>query len=338
LTLLSEEPVKDERFATLNELLSQVEVDNIDIVNHKFERFQSSSYSQEKFTEVVWKSLSLGHPNQKTRQFACGKLSVGSVLQIIARNRVPVDLIYYIGNRFTNSTKDDYQKIFFDCTRAKICEAITEAKSKESLLRILNLFKLFKEFSFLVETLYFERYDEMLSRFIAKVKQMGMTISYLEDYRTQLDKLRQEKGGPHGSIPKIDIKRLPPHIRRRLATEVPYVYIFIADRDYRIARETLRHIRQDNVKKILQNTEINLQLMLDILKKRELFSKQDVLTTALKNPKCITEFAKRYMHSYGRSEQSKIALFSIARDAGNAEIKLLARQKIKQHGWHFKVV
>jgi hypothetical protein len=338
LTTLGEEPVKDDRFSALNELLSQAEVDNIDIVNRKFKNFHSSSYQQEKFTEIVWICLSLGHPNQKTRWFAYGKMSDKSILQIIARSRVPLELIYYIGSRFAKSPKDDYKKIFFDCMRTQICQAIAEVKSKESLLRISNLFEIFKDFSFLVETLYFDRYDEMLSRFIEKITQMGMKIRYLEDYRKELDKLRQEKGAPHGSIPKIDIKKLPPHIRRRLASEAPYVDIFITDRDHRIAKETLRHIRQDNVKKILQNTEINLQLMLDILKKKELFSQQDVLTTALKNPKCITEFAQRYMHSYGRSEQSRRALFSIARDAGNAEIKSLARQKIAQLGWHFKIV
>ena len=74
------------------------------------------------------------------------------------------------------------------------------------------------------------------------------------------------------------------------------------------------------------------------LNKREFFKNQDVLTKALKNPKCNAEFAKNQMGNYGRTEQSKRALFSIARDAGNAEIKSLAQQKIKQHGWHFKVV
>ncbi len=331
LSALFEEPVKDERFAALNELLSQIEIEFEESVLRKVDYF-TRPHPVKLFVQVVWKCLCIGHPSRKTRKFASSRLDVDFVLQIVARNRVPLDLIYNLGLRFNNAGSDDNRKIFFDCTRAKIAQAILEAKSKESVIKISGILKMFLQYEFLVETLYFERYDEIYSNFLERVAKMGFKIGYLEKYKKELEELRKSKGSPSGTLPEISKIKLPPPIKRRLAGEAPYIDLFVSDPDFRIAKETIRHIKQDNIAQVLNNPDVNEMLLQKLLKKSEFFSKGEIKKLALLHPKCTIEFGRNKIMSYGDNPLGKSALREIALKAGNYEIKRLAKMRLGTFG------
>jgi class 3 adenylate cyclase len=322
--LLSETPLSDVRFSILRSLLQQPEVSSQKLIEDKF-RILSEPESDCQL-EIAWRCLAIGHPNAATKRFAADQLSLASVLQLIARNRLPMKLLYDLGLRFKRSESEELQKIFCDCIRGKVLEEIGRANNRAAVADLTKIVVLLLEFGFMVETIYFERFDELISYFLESVKRVGLKIDYFERIRTQLGTMREERGTPKGEVPRR-IRELPPSIQRRLAGEAPYLLWFIGHPDQRIALETMRHINLNNIESVLRLPELNGMLMREILKKTEFFARASVVSLALSHPKCSTEFAAPHLRTMSRSSQGNGALKLLSQNAAaNPAIRAMAKK------------
>ncbi|MEO1084708.1 MAG: hypothetical protein AAFY88_10750, partial [Acidobacteriota bacterium] len=156
--------------------------------------------------------------------------------------------------------------------------------------------------------------DDLLARFLNRAQSVGMKIDYFERLRKTLEEARRTAGEKGPAKPPAGIKSLPLTIQRRLAGEARYIYWFVTHPDPRIACETLRHIGLMHVERVLRLREINSSVLLAILRKPELFTRQQAILAALNHPKCTQEFANKYTPSMTRSRQGRQALEKISQN------------------------
>jgi class 3 adenylate cyclase len=312
IEVLSEEPMRDSCFTALRTLLSQPQVISADEISRAFRA--TGCLEGDNHLEVAWRCIAIAHKDPNTQRYSVERLSLSSIWQMIARDRLPISLIYYVGLRFKNNKTSELQKIFFDCTRGGLLEEITKAVDRTAVADLTRVMMLLSEFEFMVETTYFERFDELLTHFLQCVKQAGLKVQFFEKIRSQLDIARRERGTPSGEVPQ-NIRSLPLSIQRRLAGESPYLLWFIGHPDKRVAMETIRHINLQNVERVLRTPEINGEVMRYLLSKAELFGRWSVVLAALSHPKCSVEFARVYLPRLRGSGQGTRALNSIVQNS-----------------------
>ena len=300
------------RFQVVRILLDTEDKPEEVVIGHYFERFNLRPSPQD--LQIVWRCLVLGHPEESVRGFAAMKLSQSSMWQVISHPSIPIAGILAIGERMSKSEGEDAKKIFFDCIRSRVEQAVEGFRSRDELNILTKLILQMLGFSFLVETGYFERFDDLLRKFLNRAQSMGMQVDYFEKLRQTLEQARQDHGDKGPAKPPAGIKSLPLTIQRRLAGEARYIYWFVTHPDPRIACETLRHIGLMHVERVLRLREINSTVLLTILRKPELFTRQQAILSALNHPKCTQEFANKYISSMVRSRQGRTALEKIAQN------------------------
>lgn len=300
------------RFGVVRILLESDKKPDEMAIGHYFEQFNLRPTPLD--LQVVWRCLVLGHPDESIRSFSAMKLSQSSMWQVISHPSIPIASILAIGERMSKTEGEDAKKIFFDCIRSRVEQAVEGFRSKDELSILTKLILQMLSFSFLVETGYFERFDDLLRKFLSRAQSMGMQVDYFEKLRETLEQARQDHGDKGPAKPPAGIKSLPLTIQRRLAGEARYIYWFVTHPDPRIACETLRHIGLMHVERVLRLREINSTVLLTILRKPELFTRQQAILSALNHPKCTQEFANKYMSSMTRSRQGRQALEKIAQN------------------------
>ena len=310
--VLVQPQVGQARFQVVRILLETEDKPEEVTIGHYFERFNLRPAAQD--LQVIWRCLVLGHPEEKVRSFSALKLSQSSMWQVISHPSIPIASILAIGERMSKLEGEDAKKIFFDCIRSRVEQAVEGFRSREELNILTKLILQMLGFSFLVETGYFERFDDLLRKFLNRAQAMGMQVEYFEKLRKTLEQARQEHGDKGPAKPPTGIKSLPLTIQRRLAGEARYIYWFVTHPDPRIACETLRHIGLMHVERVLRLREINSTVLLTILRKPELFTRQQAILAALNHPKCTQEFANKYISNMTRSRQGRQALEKIAQN------------------------
>ncbi|MCG8456689.1 MAG: hypothetical protein MI919_10450 [Holophagales bacterium] len=304
--------VGDTRFRIVAHLLRIDEKPEEVVVGRLFDRAGVTPTAQD--LQVVWRCLVLGHRDEGIRAFSALKLSSRSMWEVVSHPSIPVASIYAIGERMAKHEGEDAKKIFFDCIRSRVEQAVETFHTEEELSLITKLIMQMLGFSFLVETGYFERFDDLLRRFLARAHSTGMKVDYFERLRETLETSRAQVGEKGPSKPPAGIKSLPLTIQRRLAAESRYIYWFVTHPDPRIACETLRHIGLMHVERVLRLREINGVVLTTILRKPELFTRQQAVLSALNHPKCSQEFANKYVPNMVRSRQGRQALEKIAQN------------------------
>lgn len=277
--------------------------------------------------QVIWRCLVLGHPLEDVRLFSAMKLTPHSMWQVISLPSIPIQSIYAIGDRMSRTEGDDARKIFFDCTRSRIDQAADIFRTREEFDAITKLILLLLGFNFLAETGYFERFDDILRKYLANAQAKGMRVDYFENVRRTLEEARTKAGEMGPSKPPAGIKNLPLTLQRRLAGEARYIYWFVTHPDPRIACETLRHIGLMHVERVLRLREVNSTVLQALLRKPELFTRSQALIAALNHPKCTQEFATKYISSLVRSRQGREALDGIAQNSSaNPVVRAAAKR------------
>ncbi|MEM8997296.1 MAG: hypothetical protein AAGF23_21110, partial [Acidobacteriota bacterium] len=264
--------------------------------------------------QVVWRCLVLGHGTEGVRAVAAMKLTPLAMWSVVSHPSIPVTAIYAIAERMAKAEGEDAKKIFFDCVRPRLEQEVEDFRTKDQLELLTKLIVKMLSFAFLVETGYFERFDDLLARFLNRAQSVGMKIDYFERLRKTLEEARRTAGDKGPAKPPAGIKSLPLTIQRRLAGEARYIYWFVTHPDPRIACETLRHIGLMHVERVLRLREINSSVLLAILRKPELFTRQQAILAALNHPKCTQEFANKYTPSMTRSRQGRQALEKISQN------------------------
>ncbi len=321
---LTGETVKDGRFRVLRALLSRPEPPTEEAL--AAELSVAGRELREEDQQIVWRCLVLGHSRIEVRQAAALKLVMGSVWQAISLPNVPIASLYVIGERIRKEGNEDTEKIFFDCIRARLEHVVETFRTREEIEVLTKLIMVLLDFSFLVETGYFERFDDILRKFLERAQKAGVKVDYFENLRRTLEEARNS-ADKSPSKPPAGIKKLPLTIQRRLAGESRYVYWFVSHPDQRIACETLRHVGLMNVERVLRLREVNSAVLNALLKKPELFTRTGPLVAALHHPKCTQNFAGRHLSTMGRSRQGQQELAKIANDpSANPVVRSAAKR------------
>lgn len=328
---LTQEVVADRRFAVIRALLSSDEQPNQEKVAQHFEAGGVTPSPDD--LQVVWRSLVLGHRHEEVRKYSAFRLSPHSMWQAISHPSIPLPSILAIGERMNRAEGDDAKKIFFDCTRSRLETAIDGARTHEEFSIISKLVLLLIDFPFLVETGYFERFDDLLRKLLEQCQKAGFQVEYFENLRQTMEEARKNTGERGPSKPPAGIQKLPLTIQRRLAGEARYVYWFVSHPDPRIAGETLRHVGLMNIERVLRLREVNSAVMKAILRKPELFTRSQALIAALNHPKCTQDFAGRHIPNLGRSRQGVNALQKVVNNpSANPVVRSAAKRALAGSG------
>lgn len=277
--------------------------------------------------QVAWRCLVVGHKNPEVCHRAARELTPHSMWQVISHPSIPISSIHAIGERIRKVEGEDAQKIFFDCIRARLEGAVDSFRTKEEVRTLTQLVLLLLELPFLVETGYFERFDDILRKFLERSQKAGLKVEYFENLRKTLEDARAANPDRGPSKPPSGIKKLPLTIQRRLAAESRYVYWFVSHPDPRIASETLRHVGLMNIERVLRLREVNSGVMQAILRKPELFTRSQALFAALNHPKCTQEFATRYVPNLARTRQGGAMLQKVVNNpSANPVVRSAAKR------------
>ena len=319
--------VQDGRFAVIRNLLASDEQPTAELVGQYFAQARLEPSKDD--LQVVWRSLVIGHRNGDVRKYSAFRLSPHSMWQAISHPSIPILSILAIGERMNRAEGDDAKKIFFDCTRSRLESAIEGARTHEEFSVISKLVLLLIDFPFLVETGYFERFDDLLQKLLEQCQQQGFQVEYFENLRRTMEEARRASGERGPSKPPAGIQKLPLTIQRRLAGEARYVYWFVSHPDPRIAGETLRHVGLMNIERVLRLREVNSTVMKAILRKPELFTRSQALIAALNHPKCTQDFANRHIPTLGRSRQGVNALQKVVNNpSANPVVRSAAKRAL----------
>jgi hypothetical protein len=326
IDLLSKDPIQDSRFSIVKKLVLSPDLVTLELVQQQAKDTQAPDDS----AEIIWRCLAIGSGNNDIQRLAVSQLSLPSIWQLIARGKLPIDTLYHLGMRIRKEEGAELCKIYFDCSRARIDDEIGRASDRRVIAEVTKIIVLFLNFEFLVETTYFERFDELLTKFLASVESFGLKIGYFTKLRAGLGDKRVEKGTPSGELPK-GIRDLPLPIQRRLAGEKPYLHWFIGHPDYRIALETLRHIGLNNLEQVLRVPELNGLLLREILQRVEYFTKPSVIGLALQHPKCSIEFARANIPPLLRSAEGRRLLSHLRMTAAaNPAVRKMAELAVSR--------
>lgn len=321
---LTGEPVNDGRFGIVRRALGHPREPADEKLAAAFARLGSESTDDD--LQVVWRCLVIGHGEAKVRHAAAFKLTTSSMWQTISLPNVPIASLVAIGERVKSSGNEDAEKVFFDCIRAQLEQRVETFRTRDEVSVLTKLIMVLLDFPFLVETGYFERFDDILRKFLERSQKAGLKVEYFESLRKTLEETRKT-ADKTPSKPPAGIKKLPLTIQRRLAGEARYVYWFVTHPDQRIACETLRHVGLMNVERVLRLREVNVAVLAALLKKPELFTRSAPLIAALNHPKCTQSFASRYLTTMARSRQGMQELKKIANNpSANPVVRSAAKR------------
>jgi len=309
-----EQVFSDARFRAVSRLLGREHV--YDLLSAK-DTFREERHDPDHVDlDILWRSLLVGHAQEKTRKTAVTNLVGDSLWHLAARQSTPIEALKKIACRLRNLEDVNRQKIFFDCIYGRVCVAIANVKSIEDAKSLARLIATFQAFPFLVEDAYFERYDEMLHLFQEMFKVMEVPDLVSQDFRNQLRKAREKGGLKKGDLP--DTKGIPLPVQRKLAGQAPYLMHFLGHTDSRIALETLKHINLYNIHKVLKRKDINADLYTALCEGPEYFTRPAAAGLAIAHPKCRPQFAMKHLPVLGRSAEGKRILGALK---PNSEVK-----------------
>ncbi len=329
---LTSAEVRDGRFRIIRQTLAQPSEPSQEILAEAFTKMGREATAAD--LQMVWRCLVLGHTEIGVRTAAAMKLAPNSMWQAISLPNVPIASLYAIGERVKKSESEDAEKIFFDCIRAQLEQLVETFRTREEVSMLTKLIMVLLDFPFLVETGYFERFDDILGKFLERSQKAGLKVEYFESLRKTLEETRKT-ADKTPSKPPVGIKKLPLTIQRRLAGESRYVYWFVSHPDQRIACETLRHVGLMNVERVLRLREVNNAVLMALLKKPELFTRSGPLVAALNHPKCTQNFASRYLGTMARSRQGMQELKKISNNpSANPAVRSAAKRMASGTGRH----
>ena len=328
INLLADSPISDPRFKILKSILTRKEYIGKKII-------ESLYPENEDTTQLIWRCLLIGRSDKRTRRLAASQLhfdpsskfSMGSIGRMIARNRIPIDSLFYIGLNLRNDSSVEKKKLFFDCIRRRVEDETRFAKSKKALEEIAKVMSLFLEYSFLAEARYYSRFKSLFDNFIVSIKRLGFKIARFEEIFSVVIKAHLSQPDVSGKLPTTG--KTPPLMQRRLAGEAPYLFLFVGHTDPSIAIETLPNINSGNVIKVLRIPEISGNLLFKIVSGK-LGNHTQVKVAALKHAKCPLKTAARLMDSFKKSKSNIRDLKSIVMTAQRPEIRIMARRKMEQ--------
>ena len=317
LNVLAGRPDIGWKFRLIQEILKGTEEPSAEMVGRLFRRLGKDLSVSDYQTILL--ALVVGHPVERIRILAAAEVDFNRLWRTIAYAKAPIGAILAVEKRLKSEEGDDRKKIFFDCVRARIASTISVARSDEEMVELQRLILGLFHFDFFVQTGYFERLNDLLSRFLNKAGQFGLDTTTFREVIKKLDQERVEKGNPAATLPK-GLGGIPKAIQRRLAREGLYLDFFVLHPDDRIARETLCHITEGRLERVLTYRNVNRAVWADLLRRPEVLTRHTTLVNVLHHPKCDVGFAQKYKVQLSFPEQK-----SLWQDGGaNSQVRRFA--------------
>jgi hypothetical protein len=280
---------------------------------------------EERDIQLIWLALLVLHSDDKVCDFCAKKLDFDQIWRPISYPKVPIRVILHIQRRVRASSADDLKKIFFDCVRGRLLMAVGEASTRSEMEELKQVIFEFFRYDFFVQTEYFERLNELLTRFLRRAEQFELETSSFREIMKRLDTLRVEKNNPGATLPE-GIGQVPRAIQRRLAREGLYLDFFVLHPDDRIARETAPHIKETHLERVLLYKNINSSLFGDLLRRPEVAANRSLLLRGLHHPKSELRFAGQNLGRLGLQELERLS-----RDHGaRREVRQRAEEMLRQ--------
>ncbi|MEL7061635.1 MAG: hypothetical protein AAGN46_16535, partial [Acidobacteriota bacterium] len=126
--------------------------------------------------QIICRCLVIGHGDAEIREAAALELTPQAMWGVVSHPAIPIAAICAIAERMSRKEGEDARKIFFDCTRSRIEQAVETFRTRDEFNAVTRLIMLLLGFSFLVETGYFERFDDILRRFLDRAQEKGLQV------------------------------------------------------------------------------------------------------------------------------------------------------------------
>lgn len=308
----------DRRFEVLDRLTRSKEV-TVGAIEHAF---RTRGYvCDERDREVVWKCLTIGHRERESREIAADRMGMDSLWNVSTCPYAPIQALSAIASRIKNGESENFGKVFFDCVRSRLAVSLGQATPTEIIAEMRHLLLTLFRFDFFIESSYFQRLEALLVSFL----ESGVPFDLGKEMHRELNRLRQrrsEAGNPENR--PLILLSLPLAVQRYMAKDKLHYHQYLSHPDYRIARETLPHVRVGNLSNILKNPSVNGLLLREILKKDDLFPNERMVRLALSHPKCNLAFAMKR-----RTSLTPWARAQLARNpSANPDIRRLLQPKV----------
>lgn len=271
--------------------------------------------------DLVLRLLATRHRDNDIRVWATNRLKLSSVWKLTYQAKTSLKILYNLGQRLRQEGREDYNKIFFDCTCTRVLRKLKTLKSEEDARKVSKIIYFYNEMEFLIEDAYFIRYDGFLRIFQECLERMNIPDKLLQDIRDNLNKRHNNaEDSTTKAPPQMDGIPLP--LQRQLAGLPHYYPHFINAPDKRIAMEAFRHVTAKNVVNLLKRDDINEDLFRYLLDQPQYFVRQINVQLALTNVKCPPRWAEMQLKSWFGNPAGKkhIEAFPINK-VHNPEIK-----------------
>jgi hypothetical protein len=276
--------------------------------------------------QKLWQGRLLTARDPDRRHEAAEQLHWNALWPLLTYPRTPLASIAAIAARFASVRFERYGQVCLDCVAPRLQRCLDpEYVDDGTLAGVRACINVFSRFQFAASAGSFERLGVVSDLYRQRRATRGLAVDSPLD--PLLARAPEDLASPEER--KELLFGLPLVVQRHLASEGLYLDFFACHPDYRIARETLRHVRADRVERFASLRGINGALFHDLLRAPGLFNRPGALETALRHPKCDPGFATRNLSRLGRA-----GLLRLIRDPGvNAEIRSRAESHLNVRGF-----
>lgn len=162
--------------------------------------------------------------------------------QTVAYYHSPLVALWLITQRAQEAGDEDMKKIFFDCVRSRLNELISSEVDLTELDHLGQIIKIFFNFDFFVEDVYFQELAALLTSYRSKLQRVG-GIEKRNAFDDKLFHVLHAKEKLLLNPVPQGIENLSLPVQRHLASNGAYVEMFACHNEPRIARETQSYIK-----------------------------------------------------------------------------------------------
>jgi hypothetical protein len=252
----------------------------------------------EKERDGYYRCLML-HPDQEIRRYAATNVDIEGFWKVITPRAVPCATILSMLEKVVGSKRFDqnFQKIFFDA----IYRRLLSLTSRSDVLYARGIVRVYAQLPFFMEDQYFEKLIILFDYLSSKEKAHKMRDSLLEDYINNLRDEKQKIGNFQPQAPTFT--SVPPVVLRKLARDGHFWYDLAMHPMFKIARETIAHIKSpDRAIRVAKNRRVNQDVLREIGKRTSLFKTLSAKMALLSNPRTPPAVSLMYVADLSQGE------------------------------------
>ena len=253
--------------------------------------------------ETILRTM-LFHPAQSYRSFATGELAPSKFWSVTSYPHVPVAALREISERLgADDMTDDYRRVFFDCTFARLMDVRDEAEVRFAREVINRYFT----FDFFLEDNYFTKLQTLNQSVEKHEKRFGIDDAFFKRSVAAFLDEKERAGSKKTKLPKSFVE-IPLTVQRKLAREGHYLSLFIRHPHAKIALETVRFLDTSaKIEKVLRVRTTNRHVVRAIAKKDDLMSAYPTRLALVSNPHTPVEISLKHLPGIRAGDMRRLA-------------------------------